>query len=54
MRRDSRLASCDYITMTQKKRRGGRLCGVGVRHLERCEMEGALLGLGSRAGEENK
>lgn len=27
MQRDSRLASCDYITVTQEGRQGGGLCG---------------------------
>lgn len=27
MQRDSRLVSCDYITVTLKERRGGGLCG---------------------------
>lgn len=43
VQRDSRLAGCDYITVTKEEKQGGGLCGGVERHLERCEM-GAPLG----------
>ena len=45
VQRDSRLASCDYITVTQEGRDEEEVC------VERCEVEGLR---GSRGGGENK